>query len=348
MATIKTDALSIQIKNTDGSEINIHPDVLAIEPTLEAIPVYQLVRNTSATRTGRLSIEYKIRAKSLFKTFKNDGSTDDPRNSQNLIGAGNVVDVQSITLTENDIKWYKEDIMKVDMGTSQFNSYIEQASVAIISSIRDDKDGAMFDAIVAGATKADLGVPYMTSGTDATVVKTAPKTIDAKLERVQVEAFENDEAGAKALSLSMHTKANNLLKMGAKNSKEALFAMATYGNKKSNIIILADYLIVETLGLIPNLLTSPKGYQDLFVDGEINIFKGYMLIASARFPETSNFMVITKGVRGAVLLIEQETQDQLMTVSPHPSSPETHNQLRATQMWKWGTPEYWFAYVSKR
>lgn len=349
MATVKTDALSISIKNVDGSEINIHPDVLAIEPTLEAMPIYQLVRNTSFTRTNKLSFEYKIRAKSAFKDWKNDGSGDDARNAS-LSGKFPVIDVLDITLTKADKKMYVEDIDKVDVGTEQFNSYIEQATVAVMSSIRDAKDGAMFKAIEDGATAVDA-TGYAQLKADGTVAKSAlPAGALARVETKDYFAGGVDGATAveaKAFATSIHTRIRAILRMGAKNSVEEAFALATYGNKKANIVVIVDEIYTSVFDLIPNVLTSPRGYQDLFIDGELNIFKGVMMVSAVRIPEKRNFYVITKGVRGTVGLAEQSTSDMLFRVKEHPTDPEDYWQLKAYQFWKWQAVEPHFAFVSK-
>lgn len=347
MAVVSTDALSIQIKNVDGSQINIHPDVLSIQPTLEAMPIYQMVRNTSFTRTNKLSFEYKIRAKSAFKAWTNDGTATDPRTNSN--GQNPVLEVIAFTLSKSDIKWYREDIDKVDVGTEQFNAYIEQATAAVLASIRDEKDGAMFAVIETGAADVDAnGYPQLKS--DGTVAKAAlPTGAVARVETKDYKIFTGDATAAEAtlLSAAIHKRCFELTRIGAKNSVEEAFALATYGNVKSNVVILVSELVVDTLQLVPNLLTSPRGFQDIFIDGEINMHKGYMMLSCARIPEDRNFYVITKGVRGTVGLAEQSTKDMLFRVEEHPIAKDDYYRFEARQFWKWFAVEPWFAFVSK-
>lgn len=347
MAVVKTDALTIQIKNVDGSELNIHPDVLSIEPTLEAMPIYQLVRNTSFTRTNKLSFEYKTRAKSAFQEWKNDGSDNDPRKNTN--GKNPVLEVIEITLTKSDIKWYREDIDKVDVGTDQFNSYIEQATVAILASIRDEKDASMFPVIEAGATSVDAsGYPQI--AVDGSISRKAlPKGALKRVVEEDFKIFTGDATTTEGIKFSnrLHATARALMRIGAKGTAEEAFALATYGQKKANIIHIVDELAVDVLALVPNVLTSPKAYQDMFIDGELNVHKGFMMISAVRMPENYNFFTITKGIRGTVGLAEQSTKDMLFRVKEHPIAPDDYWRLEARQFWKYKAVEPHFAFVSK-
>lgn len=344
MAVIKTDAVSITIKNQAGDKFDLHPDLLAIMPTLEAKPVYELVRNTSITRTSKLSFEYKVRLKTAFRKLVLDGGANDERDRTKEKYP--VLLVQAFTLTENEMNIYKEDIFAVDTATEAFKGYVEQATVAIIAQIRDAKDGDMFAAIDAAATATDAnGYVQIDPATGASALAALPA---GAIARQHVKAYTATAADAQILITDIHKRANALVQIGSKGNVEQNFALATYGNVKSNIVILVEMNLIDIIQLVPNILQAPKAYQDMFIDGEINIFKGYMMITAARVPATWNYCVITTGIRGTVGLMENATLDQLMSVIPHPTNPLTHTQLQAHNMYKWHAVEPWFAFVSKK